>query len=74
MADLGRILIIVGAALLLVGIALTFLPILGLGLGGLPGDIVIRRRNWTVYIPIVTSVVLSLVLTLIFLVISWLRR
>jgi len=72
MADLGRILIVVGAVLLVAGIALTFLP--GLGLGRLPGDIVVRRQNWTLYVPIVTSILLSVVLTLIFVVISWLRR
>ena len=72
MADLGKILIVVGAVLLLVGIGLTLLP--GLGLGRLPGDIVVRRQNWTIYFPIATSIVLSVVLTLIFIVISWLRR
>ena len=72
MADLGRILIVVGAVLLLVGIGLTLFP--GLGLGRLPGDIVVRRQNWTLYFPIVTSIILSVVLTLIFIVISWLRR
>ena len=72
MADLGRVLIVLGVVLVVVGIALTFLP--GLGLGRLPGDIVIRRQNWSVYIPIVTSLLLSLVLTLLFLLVSWLRR
>lgn len=72
MADLGRILIVVGGVLLLVGIALTFLP--WIGLGRLPGDIVVRRHNWTLYFPIATSIVLSVVLTLILVVISWIRR
>jgi hypothetical protein len=72
MADLGRILIVLGVALLVVGLALTFLP--GLRLGRLPGDIVIRRQNWSVYIPIVTSLLLSLVLTLLLLLVSWFRR
>ena len=72
MADLGRVLIVLGVVLVVVGIALTFLP--GLGLGRLPGDIVIRRQDWSVYIPIVTSLLLSLVLTLLFLLVSWLRR
>jgi len=72
MPELGKILIVVGAVLLVVGIALTFWP--GLGLGRLPGDIVVRRHNWTIYFPIVTGIILSVVLTLILVVISWLRR
>jgi hypothetical protein len=63
MGQLGRILLVVGGMLVLVGLLLT----LGerFGLGRLPGDIVWRRKNITVYFPIVTSVVLSLVLTLL---------
>ena len=36
------------------------------GIPRLPGDIVIRRGNWTIYIPIATSILLSLILTLLF--------
>lgn len=65
MSDLGRPLIIVGAALLVVGLILTFGPRIP-GLGRLPGDIVWRRGNTTVYFPAVTCLVLSLVLSLLF--------
>jgi membrane protein implicated in regulation of membrane protease activity len=41
-----------------------------LGLGRLPGDIIVHRPNFTLYFPIVTSLVLSVVLTLLF----WLFR
>jgi hypothetical protein len=64
MSGLGRILIIAGAVLLLAGLVITigsrFLP-----LGRMPGDIVIRRPNFTFYFPIVTSILLSILLTLI---------
>lgn len=62
MGQLGRYLLVIGAVLVLVGLLLT----LGerLGLGRLPGDLVWRRKNTSVYFPIVTSAVLSLVLTL----------
>jgi len=65
MSELGRPLIVVGAVLLLVGLFLTFGPRIP-GVGRLPGDIVWRRGNTTVYFPIVTCHVLSLVLSLLF--------
>lgn len=70
--DLGKLFIILGLVLLVLGLVLTFLP--GLRIGRLPGDIVIRRENWSIYIPIVTSILLSLILTLLIWVISFLRR
>jgi hypothetical protein len=65
MSELGRPLIVVGAVLLLVGLFLTFGPRIP-GVGRLPGDIVWRRGNTTVYFPIVTCLVLSLALSLLF--------
>ena len=43
----------------------------GLPLGRLPGDIIVRRGNFSFYFPLTTSVVVSVVLTLL---LSWLRR
>jgi hypothetical protein len=65
MSEIGRPLIVVGAVLLVVGLVLTFGPRIP-GLGRLPGDMVWRRGNTTVYFPIVTCLVLSLVLSLLF--------
>jgi hypothetical protein len=65
MTELGRPLIILGAVLLLAGLFLAFGPRIP-GLGRLPGDIVWRRGNTTVYFPIVTCIVLSLLATLVF--------
>jgi DUF2905 family protein len=62
---LGRVLMIAGGVLVAVGLLLTLagkVPFLG----RLPGDIVYRKGNVTFYFPIVTSIVLSLVLTLLF--------
>jgi hypothetical protein len=42
------------------------------GLGKLPGDLVLRRKNFTLHFPLATSIVVSLVLTL--LLNLWLRR
>lgn len=65
MQDLGRPLIVVGAVLMVAGLLLTFGPRIPF-LGRLPGDIVWRRGNTTVYFPIVTCIVVSLLLTLLF--------
>ena len=70
MGDLGRVLIVAGAVLLLVGLVLVF-GSRATGLGRLPGDIVYRKGSFTFYFPVVTSILLSLLLTLI---LSFLRR
>ena len=56
------VLIIAGTVLLLIGIAWPL--IMRLGLGRLPGDIVVERGNFRFYFPIVTSLILSGILTL----------
>lgn len=59
----------VGKALVLVGLTIAgvgLLVIFGIPFGRLPGDIVVRRGSFTFYFPIVTSIVLSLLLTLLF--------
>ena len=58
---MGRFLIVAGVLLVLAGVAVQ----LGLPLGRLPGDIIIRRGNGTFYFPIVTCIVVSVVLTII---------
>jgi hypothetical protein len=62
--SLGKILLISGAFLIVIGLAITFwdkIPFLG----KLPGDIIIKGKNFTFYFPIVTSIILSLILSLI---------
>lgn len=59
--ELGRLLVVIGALLLLAGVALTAFG--RLGLGRLPGDFIFRRGNATFYFPLMTSVLLSLLLT-----------
>jgi hypothetical protein len=54
----GVVLALLGALLLLVG----KVPFLG----RLPGDIVIRRQNWSFYFPLTTSIVISVLLTILF--------
>jgi DUF2905 family protein len=58
---MGRILVFVGLAIAAIGL----LMMLGVPLGRLPGDISIKRDNFTFSFPIVTSIILSIILTLI---------
>ena len=61
----GKILIFAGLALLATGLFLTFGPKIPF-LGRLPGDIVVRRENFSFYFPLMTCIVLSVILTLLF--------
>lgn len=61
LVPLGRMLIVFGVALLIVGALLTFAG----RVPRLPGDILVRRDSVVVYIPLATSIVLSVLLTLV---------
>ena len=63
MGPLARYLLVLGGALVLAGLVL--LAAEKLGLGKLPGDLVLRRKNTTFYFPIATSLLLSAALTLV---------
>jgi len=65
MSDLGKLLIVLGACLVMAGVGLTLLGRTNLPLGRLPGDFLYRGKNTTVYFPLATSVVVSVVLTLL---------
>ena len=69
MSDLGRLLILFGVILVVVGVALLWGPKIP-WLGRLPGDIVYKSDRVTFYFPLVTCVVLSVVLSLV----MWLFR
>ena len=60
---MSRFLILLGLVILVLGLAWPLLS--KLGLGRLPGDIVIERENFTLYFPIVTSLVVSILLSLV---------
>jgi hypothetical protein len=64
MSELGRALLIFGLVLAAVGLVLMFADRIPL-LGRLPGDILVKRKNFTIYFPLATMVLLSIVLTLI---------
>jgi hypothetical protein len=62
--SLAKVLILVGVVLALLGGLLLFVGKVPF-LGRLPGDIVIRRENWSLYVPLTTSLVISIVLTVL---------
>jgi hypothetical protein len=64
---LGKLLVIVGIAIAGIGL----LVMIGLPIGRLPGDITVKRGNFTFYFPLATSIVASILLTLL---LSLLRR
>ncbi len=61
----GRTLIVIGLVIVAVGVIMTLGDKLPIKMGRLPGDIVIRGKNSVFYFPIVTSVLLSAILTLV---------
>jgi hypothetical protein len=64
MAELGKTLIVFGLVLTLVGLALWSFGGLSI-IGRLPGDLYIRRGNFTFYFPLATCILLSIVFSLI---------
>jgi len=63
--SMAKLLILMGAILIIIGGVLLLAPKLPF-LGRLPGDIAVRRGNWSFYFPLTTSILLSLLLTVLF--------
>ena len=70
---LGRGLVIAGVVILAIGLALMFADKVPF-IGRLPGDCTFGGDRWTVYAPIATSIVVSLVLTAALSLFAWLAR
>lgn len=62
--NMGKFIIIIGLILVLVGIIIQFADKIP-WIGRLPGDIMIKKENFTFYFPLVTSIILSIVISLI---------
>ena len=74
MGDLGRILVWIGGLILLFGVILIVAGKVNVPIGRLPGDITWRGKNTTVYFPLMTSIVLSVVLSLVLYFVNRMRR
>ena len=65
MTDAGKLLIVCGLLIAGLGVLVVLAGRVP-WIGRLPGDIHVQRGNWTFYVPLATSIVVSLVLTLVF--------
>lgn len=74
MNELGKALLGLGLLLAVIGLVLILAGRVGLPLGRLPGDMAYRGKHMQVYFPLGTSIVISIVLSLIFYLISHFRR
>ena len=61
---MSKVLIILGAILILIGLIYPYLN--SLGIGRLPGDIVIKKDNFNLYFPVTSAIIISILLTIIF--------
>lgn len=73
MGDIGRLLMITGGGLFVLGLVLFLVGRIP-GIGQLPGDITVQRDNFTLYAPFGTMIILSLILTVVLNVIARLWR
>ncbi len=60
----GKLLVLIGLITILLGVFLMLIPKIS-HLGRLPGDIYIKKGNFTFYFPLATSIILSIILTII---------
>jgi hypothetical protein len=70
--QIGKLLILTGVFIALAGVILLILG--RLGLFKLPGDLVLSGKNWRVYLPIASSIIISIILTLILWLINYFRK
>jgi Protein of unknown function (DUF2905) len=74
MLEMGRLLAMLGVALVVIGGIVMLLGRTGLPLGRLPGDVLYRGKNTTFYFPLASSIVISVVLSIVLFLIGRLRR
>jgi hypothetical protein len=74
MGDLGRMLLMLGGLILVLGLVLILAGKANLPIGRLPGDFIVRGKNSTFYFPLMTSIVLSILLSLVLYVVNRMRH
>ncbi len=70
--EIGKGFIFFGLVLVVLGLVLVLVP--SFQLGRLPGDIWIRKGAWSIYIPITSGILLSIILSLLLWIVTFLRR
>ena len=73
MNEIGKLFIIFGIAIVGIGILFTFFDKIPL-FGKLPGDINVKKENFQFYFPLTTSIILSVVLSFVFWLVSFLSK
>ncbi len=63
--EIGKFLIVIGVIIVLLGILVSIDPKIPL-IGKLPGDIYIKKNGFSIYFPITTCIIISIILTLLF--------
>ena len=74
MVELGRLLVMLGVALVVIGGIVMLVGWTGLPLGRLPGDFLYRGKNTTFYFPLASSILLSVVLSIVLFLIGRMKR
>jgi hypothetical protein len=74
MSELGEALLGIGLLLVLIGAVLMLAGRIGIPLGRLPGDIAYRGRHASVFIPLGTCLLISILLSALLYLVSWFRR
>lgn len=74
MVELGRIFVMLGIALIVIGGIILLLGRTGLPIGRLPGDILYHGKHTTFYFPLATSILISVVLSIVLFLIGRMKR
>jgi Protein of unknown function (DUF2905) len=74
MAEMGRILVALGVALVVIGGIVMLLGRTGMPLGRLPGDFLCRGKNTTLYFPLASSILISIVLSIVLFLVGRMKR
>jgi hypothetical protein len=74
MAEMGRILVALGVALVVIGGIVMLLGRTGMPLGRLPGDFLYRGKNTTLYFPVASSILISIVLSIVLFLVGRMKR
>lgn len=72
MGEMAKVMILIGVVLIAIGLVILVFPRLPI-LGKLPGDILVKKENYTFYFPLATSIVISIIISLILYVINKFR-
>ncbi|MBS4217028.1 DUF2905 domain-containing protein [Bacillus sp. FJAT-49711] len=69
MSGMSKLLMVIGAAIFLIGFIIQFVKI-----GKLPGDFIVKKGNTTFYFPMMTSIIISIILTIVLYVVGRLGK